>query len=256
MDNNTIVEKVVLPSKGKIYNGNVSAELTLRSMTTAEEMKRTNSSIANGFKLMSEIIDDCIVNKPAGFTSYDLCIGDYTYLLHKLRVVTHGTDYKLNIKCPQCLEESDYVMDLDNDLAVNEYKDEYEELRSVRTPVGNRTFKLRFQTPRDFDLITSEKDDMIKRARGNLPYNPDIMLILANAIESIDGAEYTHTQLLDIVKKLNFRDANKLLNRINQLNGGDLIGPSQEFLFVCPKCGHKQLLPFRKTPEFYRPSDN
>ena len=58
----TIQEEYVLPSKGKLYNVPFDPTIKLRSMTVADEMKRLQVS-DNPYKVMSEIIDDCLITK-------------------------------------------------------------------------------------------------------------------------------------------------------------------------------------------------
>ena len=74
----TIAQDFVLPSKGLIYNQSVNPNVKIRSMTTAEEMKRL-AYTETPYKLMSEIIDDCLVTKP-GISAYDMCLGDYQFI--------------------------------------------------------------------------------------------------------------------------------------------------------------------------------
>ena len=64
MYNSTIQENFTLPSKGLIYDQKFDPTITLRSMTVMEEMKRLSYN-ASEYKVMSEIIDDCIyvINK-------------------------------------------------------------------------------------------------------------------------------------------------------------------------------------------------
>ena len=81
----TLTGNYVLPSLGKIYNCDVNPNVKLRSMTVAEEMKRLNSS-DRPYKNLADIIDDCLIDKP-GISSYDMCLGDFQYLLHKLRAL-------------------------------------------------------------------------------------------------------------------------------------------------------------------------
>ena len=91
MSNITIQEEYSLPSKGMLYGKSFDPLVKLRSMTVAEEMKRLTAT-DYPYKNMSEIIDDCIINK-LPISTYDMCLGDYQYLLHRLRVVTSGPDY-------------------------------------------------------------------------------------------------------------------------------------------------------------------
>ena len=78
----TIAERYTLPSHGLLYDKEINPEIKLRSMTVRDEMKRL-SPVTDGtiYRNMAEIIDSCLVEKP-GISAYDLCVGDYQFLLH------------------------------------------------------------------------------------------------------------------------------------------------------------------------------
>ena len=90
-------------------------------MTTIEEMKRLSPS-EYAYKNMCDVLDDCIVGN-IGISAYDFCIGDYQFLLHKLRVVTYGTEYKIDSVCPYCANRNEFTLDL-NELKVKEFNEE------------------------------------------------------------------------------------------------------------------------------------
>jgi hypothetical protein len=75
MSNITIQEQFKLPSKGLVYNTKIDTIIHLRSMTTAEEMRRLQPSDSPYWTICS-IIDDCGA-KECGISSYDMCLGDY-----------------------------------------------------------------------------------------------------------------------------------------------------------------------------------
>ena len=98
----TITEDVHLPSKGLVYkHTTVNPDFKLRSMTTEEEMLRL-APTERPYQTLCNVIDACIVGPGPGISSYDMCLGDYHYLLNKLRIVTYGTDYKISSYCPLC----------------------------------------------------------------------------------------------------------------------------------------------------------
>ena len=86
----SIIEEYKLPSHGKVYSKEINPEGTISSMTTEDEMKKLAPSDKQ-YKVMSDVIEGCMTEKPA-IHVYDMCMGDYVYLLHKLRVVTYGKD--------------------------------------------------------------------------------------------------------------------------------------------------------------------
>ena len=61
MTNCPVTGSYTLPSLGKVYGDKqINPEVTLRSMTTAEEMKRLNPS-DRAYKVLADIIDDCLI---------------------------------------------------------------------------------------------------------------------------------------------------------------------------------------------------
>jgi len=134
MKDYTVTGTYTLPSLGKVYTTKVNPQVTLRSMTTLEEMKRLNKS-DYPYKQMSEIIDDCLVEDP-GISAYDMCFADYQYLLHKLRVVTYGEQYSLQSTCPYCYSVNKGTIDL-NQMIVKPFNqeefDKYSEFVLPRT---------------------------------------------------------------------------------------------------------------------------
>ena len=110
--NYTIMETYTLPSEGLIYDVVVNPEVELRSMSARDEMKRLNPT-STPFKTLADIIEGCMLEKPA-IHVYDMAIGDYEYLLHKLRIVTYGKEYKLELVCPNCGETVEVEADLES----------------------------------------------------------------------------------------------------------------------------------------------
>lgn len=134
MDNIRIAESFTLPSKGLLYE-DVNPEIVMSSMKTKHEMLRL-SATEDSQKIMSEIIDDCLVND-IGISAYDLCLGDFQYLLYKLRIITFGPDYTMESVCPYCGFESTFSVNLD-DLEVHEFDESLVNLFELNSPIFRR----------------------------------------------------------------------------------------------------------------------
>ena len=87
----TIEEEYTLPSKGLMYAKPFDPTVKLRSMTVADEMRRL-SQTKTPFKQMADLIESCLLTK-LPIPVYDLNMCDYTFLLHKLRITTYGSNY-------------------------------------------------------------------------------------------------------------------------------------------------------------------
>lgn len=246
MENYTIGENYTLPSKGLVYKENVNPNIKLRSMTTEEEMKRLGHSSAP-YKLLSEIIDDCLVEKP-GISAYDLCIGDYQYLLHRLRVVTYGPKYPIQSVCPACGNINKHDINLD-DLEVSEYSDEYEKYLNVHLPDCGKDVTLRLQTPRMLDDIKKRVDDL-KAKSPDLKGEPAFLFTLESLIDKIDGQKLDTIKLSAFVRGLKMKDANYILKSVSKLD----IGVQTNLDLQCNSCKLKYKTPFPITGEFFGPS--
>jgi rRNA maturation protein Nop10 len=241
----SIGESYTLPSKGLIYDKQVNPDIKLRSMTTIEEMKRLSRSDRQ-YKNMSEIIDDCLVEKP-GISAYDMCIGDYQFLLHKLRIVTYGPDYELSSVCPNCGEVNKGTINLE-DLKVMEYSDDFKLYKEVDLPRCGKHVTLRPQTPRILDNIEVQSKDMNRKMpEGDYTY----IVTLENLIEEVDGKKLDPIKKEDFVKSLEMMDANMLIQYARKLN--TCIGLDTTLENTCESCGFTYQSSFRITQQFFGP---
>lgn len=243
----TIQEEYVLPSKGKLYNVPFDPTIKLRSMTVADEMKRLQVS-DNPYKVMSEIIDDCLITK-LPISSYEMCMGDYQFLLHKLRVVTYGPDYKLRIKCPYCGELFEYNVDLDT-LEVHYASDDLADNFVINLPKSGSVVELKLQTPSDLDWI-AQRTREIKKNFPDMEGNPTIVLTLQSMIKSIDGKPLNPVLAYDSLKQLPAADMNKIVQKATKLN--EMVGIDTAIKAECPSCHSDVNTTFRFTNEFFGP---
>lgn len=250
MSNTTIVEDYLLPSLGKIYGEKFDPHVRIRSMTVAEEMKRLTPTDMP-YKTMCSIIDDCLETK-LPISVYDMCIGDYQYLLHKLRVVTYGNSYTLTIRCPFCGSFFDHTINLDEQ-KVHEYDDSMRDLLSFTLPVTGKTITIGMQTPSDLDRI-EQKKKQLKKDFPDMKDDPTLMLNLSTIIKSIDGEPVNPITIDTVIKNLPMKDSNKIIRQANKLNGK--VGVDINILGTCPDCKNDVLTTFRYTSEFFRPTDD
>lgn len=248
--NITIKEDFTLPSEGKIYNKLFDSVITLRSMTVEDEMKRLSPSI-NPYKNMSEIIESCITSTKLPISVYDLCIGDYTYLLHKLRIVTYGADYPIKYVCPNCGSIETTSINLD-EMKINKYNPDINEKFEVNLPVTGHKIKLKFQTPRDLDKISNEAQKM-KEEFPEMQGDPMQLLTLQSLIAEVDDQPVDPIFIKETLKKLPMKDANMIARAATSLNNS--IGVDTNLKLKCKHCGEKIETPFRYTSEFFGPSN-
>lgn len=248
--NYTIMEGYELPSGGKIYDKKVDPHVELRSMTARDEMKRLSPS-TTPLKTLSDIIEGCMIEKPA-IHVYDMCLGDYEYLLHKLRIVTYGEKYNLVCKCNSCLQVIEGEADL-GEMELQDFDEEtYNQIKTFILPISNKTVTLKNPTPRLLEETEAKVKEMQRKAKGaNIDFETFCRL-LCN-IESIDGIKYNQYDLENVVNTLAAKDMQKILNNIDQLSRQ--IGIKNIIFLTCPKCGDEIATFFRYGPEFFRPTN-
>ena len=247
--NYTIGEGMELPSKGAIYDRPVTSYVELRSMTARDEMKRLSPS-SSQFKTLADIIEGCMIEKPS-IHVYDMALGDYEFLLHKLRIVTYGDEYKVTIRCPYCGEIIEVVAHLE-ELGLKDFDEEkFRNAQTIVLPKSNHTITLKFQTPRMLDEIENKTKEL-KRKFKTAETSFELLTLLTSVIDTVDGAKLDYTRLESFVNKLPALDMNKILNSIDILN--NLVGIDTKLTVDCPKCGGEVPTTFRYGQEFFRPT--
>ena len=245
----TINENFILPSNGLIYDPPVAPEITLRSMTTAEEMRRLSVSEYQ-YKPMSDILDACIVNGPK-LSAYDMCLGDYQFLLYKLRIITYGDEYKIESKCPYCgFTNSDTIsLDAFPVLTIDNIKEEYKEFD---LPVTGKRIRVKYQTPRILDNISRRAKEAKKKSEDkNLDFST--LYTLMSLVDTIDGEKYDSIKLEKWLRDLPMKDTNRIFACATKYN--DAIGLNTDIEVGCSLCGLDYKYPFRPGAAFFRPED-
>lgn len=246
----TIMEGYELPSHGKIYDKAVNPHIELRSMTARDEMKRLSPS-STPLKTLADIIEGCCIEKPAVHV-YDMALGDYEFLLHKLRIVTYGEDYKVVLRCSECGEAIESVAKLDQ-LGVKEFDEvKINELRTFSLPKSGRIVSLNFLSPRIVEEMEVKVKDM-KRKYKTATIDFETLVRLLMNIDTVDGEKKSEHELENIITNLPALDLQKILNNIDKLN--QQIGLDNVLYLTCPKCGEEINTFFRFGPEFFRPTN-
>lgn len=260
MNNNeyTIAERYTLPSHGLIYDKEVNPDIKIRSMTVRDEMKRSGP-VTDGtlYRNMAEIIDDCLVDKP-GISSYDMCLGDYQFLLHKLRIVTYGPEYKIECRCPICNDYDEHIVNLE-DLQLTELKefDAQKEL-TLTLPVCKKVIELNITTPRMLDNIQKDVNRVARQYKKENKVMSEVdwnlLYQLVYSIKTVDGVKLSFPDKETFCNKLVGRDYNAIINALDKLD--EKVGLGASLNVHCNNCGYDMVVPFRITSEFFRPSTN
>lgn len=248
--NYTIGESFILPSGGKIYETKVEPRVELRSMTARDEMKRLSPS-ATQFKKLADIIEGCMIEKPA-IHVYDMALGDYEFLLHKLRIVTYGPDYKMALTCPHCLEAFESEANLEQLQIIDFDEAKFNSLQTFQLPVSGDTVKIKFQTPHMLDDIELQTKE-IKRKFKSADIEFDLLILLKNVIDEVNGIKLSPDKVETYINNLAAKDMLKIVNSVDALN--ECVGLDGTIYLDCPKCGGEVRTSFRFGSEFFRPTN-
>lgn len=243
--NYTIAEEYTLPSKGKVYSKEINPSVNLRSMTTEDEMKMLSPSDKQ-YKVMSDVIEGCMVEKPE-IHVYDMCEGDYKYLLHKLRVVTYGKDYKMSVRCPYCGKLINTTINLD-ELKVREFDESVSSLLKIHLPRTGADVEINMMTPRMRDNMEARRREMNKKGSGQ---EYSMLIFLDTVIASVNGEQLGAVEKEKFIRKLPMLDANFIKKTAEKLNLS--IGVDDSIKVSCDGCGREFDSLFRYTSEFFEP---
>lgn len=247
MDINTIQEKFKLPSKGKLYK-DVPEELTLRSMTTEEELRRL-SQRGRQYQKLCDILDACII-ETMPISTYDMCLGDYQALIYGLRTVTYGSNCFNPTICPKCGKVNKHEVDLFK-LKLIEFEDFKPEDLEVVLPRTQKKVTLKIQTPRMLDEIEKEVEDFkSKNPESDLDMN--FLYTLKHSIEYVDGVHYDPIKMESFLRKLPMADTNVLIQKTVKIN--DKVGIDTSITEKCDSCGSLYDATFRINSEFFGPT--
>ena len=147
------VEAVPLPSRGVIYdNENLlgTEKLEIKPMTAKEEDILTSRAYIKNGTVISKLIKSCLADK--SIDPDDLILGDRNALLIALRITGYGSDYNLEISCPECSKTNKSTFDLSS-LNLKRLKVDPVEVGQnifeVQLPVTKKNVKVKFLTGHD-----------------------------------------------------------------------------------------------------------
>ena len=209
----TQYEEILLPSKGKFYDGSdgpTNGVLNIRPMTGEEEQILATPRFVRKGTAINMIFSKCIREN---IRPENLLSQDRTFLLIYLRGISYGTDYEVQVRCPDTDKQFTTTIDLDT-LVVNRCPDDYNtnNLSGV-LPKSGLKFSYRLSKGKDENELQEYRERKLKAFGDNAA--DDTLLFrtaqLLNNIENITGSE----SLKVVVKNLPIQDVNYLRNLVN-----------------------------------------
>jgi hypothetical protein len=189
------------------------------------------------------------VEKP-GISAYDMCLGDYQFLLHKLRVITYGKEYAISTTCPYCSTTNNDKIDLEQ-LEVFSYNSELDKYFEFDLPRTGHHIRLQMQTPRMLDDVSVRAKDIRKKS-PKMTGDPAFLLTVESLIDTVDGNKMDAISKSEFVRHLPMLDTNHIIAYAQKLN--ERIGVNTTLDHVCDFCDLDYQSSFRTTSEFFRPT--
>ena len=107
-------ETIPLPTRGIVYNVESSLHnrevVDIKAMTAKEEDILTSRALIKKGTVISELISSCLIDK--NIEVEDMLLGDRNAVMTALRITGYGSEYSLNIECPECNKKSRQDFDL------------------------------------------------------------------------------------------------------------------------------------------------
>ena len=245
-----VTETYTLPSKGKLYGmEETGGEITIRSMTTFEEKMRLGGQ-GNFWKVLSNILNAVVVS-PEGFNAEDLTAFDFLFAMYKMRVVSYGPTYKVQVTCPHCGKSSIVKVDLD-DLEVKYLSDDFVEPFQVG-PLPRSQDMLTCRLLRIGDFIENErKAKNILRDHPDYVGDPEYILRMISQIVDVNGKGMSPIEIKRYVEQMSAMDS-AYFSQAYQKKAEDA-GLNLDYTTSCESCGEPIQFALAVNSEFFRPT--
>lgn len=239
-----IQETIELPSKG-LLNYDIPNEFNIRPLTV-NEMKMLYGS-SNTINALDNIIKS-VVNVP-DFPVEKLHIGDKLYLAYRIRSVTFGEEYKVNVYCPTCNKRVDVSLNL-MDADIDYLPEGFTDPREIgELPVSKDKISLKVMRGFDYEKVFKRAQE-IKRNFPDFLGDPMYHLSLAAQIHSINGKVCKNPrETEEYILKLHARDDFYITKKVKEIN----CGPKPIQTVTCPDCGEPLSIAIEVGEDFFRP---
>ena len=230
------VESVPLPSRGVIYSEGGSLfgkdTIDIKPMTAKEEDILTSRAYIKNGTVLTKLLSSCITDK--SINPDNLISGDRNALLVSLRITGYGSEYEVEVDCPECGTKSKQNFDLSG-LEIKRLEIEPvsigQNLFEVKLPVTKKSVKVKFLTG------TDERDMMItneRRKKSGMKVESMITDRLSRSIVSVEGIT-DKNKISFFVKNLPARDSLALRRFLDKHEPGIIM----KSWMNCPHC-HEQ----------------
>ena len=231
---------VDLPSKGMFYPKGHPLHnkdtVEIKYMTAKEEDFLTSQPLLRKGIAIDRVIESVLVDKSIELDS--LLLGDKNAIMVGTRITGYGEEYKVNVTCPKCKEDSSYSFNLeeienwDFEAKLAELDCEFtpDNTVMVQLPLSRVDVEIRLLNGHDDKRLTEQAN---KKNKKNLESSllTDQLRAFVVSVNGIDSP----FAIANFVTEMPARDSKFL--RDLYLDIAPNIDLTQEF--QCPRCGHE-----------------
>lgn len=227
-----IYGEVQLPSLGRFYNGEdgpVDGILHVKPMTGEEEQILATPRYFKKGQAINMIFQRCIKEK---YDTNNFLAQDRTYLLIFLRGISYGTNYDVEIKCPNCDKKFNHTINLNSDLMLNECPEDFNQdsLNGI-LPTTQFRFTYRLATGIDDQKVQDYRDRKIREFDTNAVADDTLIYRASLLINDIEGVS-DKNEIRQLLKKLPINDVAYLRTTVND----PPFGIDSKMEIPCPYC--------------------
>lgn len=239
-------EEILLPSKGKFYDGIVGPTdgiLHVRMMVGEDEQTLATQRMIKSGQALNTIYKSCV--RESIVPSKMLAV-DRTFLLIYLRGISHGEIYTTDIKCSECGKNFESQIDLD-DLDKTMCPDDFNvDSLEGTLPKSGYNFTYRLATGEDEQLIQDYRE---KKNRKNDSTDDTWAYRSSLLINQIEGLQ-DKAAIQILMTRLPVADVSYIRTALNDTP----FGVDTELSISCPYCSNefKAVLPM--DVNFFFPS--
>ena len=246
-------EFVELPSKGVLYGENhplyETDVLEIRHMTAKEEDILTSQALIKQGVALDRLVDSLIVDKAV--RASNLLVGDKNAVLVAARMTGFGSEYKVGITCPVCVNENTGEYDLST-LAHKEV--DLDQNNTVQLPSGNYeiTFPQYKNIAIEVKLLTGADEKSIVKARDKKKKAKGADSLITDQLAAIIVRINEYTDPVSL-KRFITECPTKITREIRAVY--DAIAPDIDMTvdFECTECAYEGKVGLPLTAEFFWP---
>ena len=203
---------VDLPSKCKFYSlPDPGSNVSVRPMTFEDEKAIATIKKSDRMNPINYLLSRCVNN----LNINELLLMDKMYLLYKIREVSYGPEYEVNITCPKCNSDSEVKIDISK-LLLNEVPDDLTDPREVTLPAIKKNAIVRFPRLKEEKYLNFIENKNVQFWRF---------------IESIDG--HSDKKVISkVLDKLPLGDMHVLISELTKAE----YGLDSKINYICGDC--------------------